>query len=125
MKAWLLRVAFFGIPVLILAFTIAAFTTGSLFMRPMGGSDDLPAKLELVSALSGDARWEEAGATLGDLTHHWEQVRRRIRFSAAVEEIEEFDLELAGLRGAVEARDEAQVQIAFRRLQALWRDLGE
>lgn len=124
MKAWTLRIIYFGIPLLVLAVSVLAMTTGPVLMRPRGAGDDVEARLDAVSAMALAERWDEAGAAVQALEGAWDQVRGRMRFTLASSEVEDFDMGLAELQGAVDARDQTQVRIAHRRLTALWQDLG-
>lgn len=124
MKGGLLRVLYYGIPTVILALTLLALNSGPLLLRPTGDGDDVKARLEAVSSLAQSERWQEAEEAVQELERAWERVRARTSFMLDVTEVEMFDLELAGLRGAVDARDLAEVRIAHRRLTALWNDFA-
>lgn len=124
MKQGLLRVLYYAIPTVILVLTLLVLNAGPLLLRPMGDGDNVKARLEEVSSLALSDRWQEAEAAVQELERAWERVRARARFTLDESDIKAFDLELAGLRGAVDARDQAEVRIAHRRLMALWSDLG-
>lgn len=124
MKAWFLRAAFFGVPLLVLGLSILALHSGSILKRPLGSDDDVPTAMNRLSDLALADQWDEADRAYEDLEKAWEQVKGRTRLSLGAEEVGIFDLELAGLHGAVESRDPTEVRIALRRLMGLWDDLG-
>lgn len=124
MQSRFLRWVYFGLPVLILALTVLSMNSGTILKRPFDSGDQVEARIQLVLDLAAADRWDEAGTAMEQVHQAWQRVKRRIHFTAATEELELFDLELAGLRGAVEGSDTNQVRIAVRRLMALWADLG-
>lgn len=124
MKVWLLRTLYFGIPAVVLLVSIVAMNAGPILKRPVGGERSVPAHMARISELALTDRWAEAGEAGRELERTWEDVKGRVRFTSTIDDMEIFDLELAALIGAIEARDQSQLRIAHRRLQALWNDLG-
>lgn len=124
MKAWYLRTIYFGLPILVLALSVLSMNSGTILKRPMGDDDQVEARIQSVMDLAAAGRWQEANSAIDQALRSWQKVKGRIHFTSATDEIELFDLELAGLRGAVEGSDANQVRMAVRRLMALWEDLG-
>lgn len=122
MRAWWLRILYFGIPAVALLAGVLAFNSNSFLLRPMGTADDVEARLEEVSTLALAGQWEGATAATEGLNRAWDQVKQRVLFSLAMQEVETFDIELAELWGAVDGRDKTAVRITTRRLRALWED---
>lgn len=118
------QVVYIGLPVVIVVATVLLFNTGGLLKRSFGDGDDVAGGLNQLLSLAQQRDWDRAHATAEDLSRAWQRVRGRIYLTSTADEIEWFDLELAGLRGALDTGDEAQASIAVRRLLALWEDLG-
>ena len=123
-RAWYFRTIYFGLPILILAVSVLGMNSGTILKRPMGNDDRVEASIQSVMDLAAAGRWSEASTAMEQAHSSWRKVKGRIHFTSATDEIELFDLELAGLQGAVEGGDTNQVRIAVRRLMALWEDLG-
>lgn len=124
MKSRLFQLIYYGLPALFVAVSALALNSGTFLKRPFGAHDDIAAHLEQLLSHTEEQRWEDAGATVRQLGEAWRHVRGRVRLSSAFEEVEAFDLELAGLQGALESGDASQTRIAVRRLLALWEDIG-
>jgi hypothetical protein len=124
MKAWLLKALYFGLPALLLAATVLVLNTGTIMKRPMSQDDNVPDNLQALLSLAVNQEWDEARSTVEHIHRAWNKVRGRVHITSTTDEIELFDLELAGLQGAVEGSDATQVRMAVRRLTALWDDLG-
>lgn len=124
MKAPWLKIAFYGLPALVLTLSILFFNSAGFLKRPLTGTDDVPKTMEAVAEYALTDRWDEANRSVTDLLRAWEQVKRRIALIEPKELVGEIDLELAEMRAAVEAEDADQVRMKQRRLEVLWEDLG-
>lgn len=124
MKGRLFQLLYYGLPALVIAVSVLALNSGPLLKRPIGNHGDVPAQLEALLPLAEAERWADAKAAAERVGADWERLRRRIHLTSARDEVETFDLELAALRGAIEAGDAALTRVAVRRLLALWADLG-
>lgn len=124
MKALLLKLVYFSIPVLLLAASVFALNSATLLKRPFGAHDDVQAKLQALSSLAAAGRWEQAGPAAAELRTAWQSVRRRVQFVTGTSETEFISMSLADVQGAVAGRDLAQFRVAERRLQTLWESLG-
>lgn len=121
-RRWLKEVRYFGIPLLLLAVTMALVGTGEVLKRPQPGRD-VGERLEAVSAAAAGGRWDEARQALQPLEEEWGAMRRRLVFTVATADLEAFDAELSALRGVVEAEDPREFRLIHRRLTTLWKDL--
>lgn len=124
MRGRLLRILYYGLPALIVAVSVLALNSGTFLKRPLGSHDDVAAHLRQLLDHTEGERWEDAGGAVYGLSEAWRRVRGRVRLTSTLEEVETFDLELAGLRGALETGDAALARISAHRLLALWEDLG-
>ncbi|BAD42252.1 DUF4363 family protein [Symbiobacterium thermophilum] len=124
MRSRLLRLIYYGLPALVVAVSVLALNSGILLKRPSGEHDDVAGHLRLLLHHADTQRWEEARDAARKAGEAWLRMRGRIHLTSARDEVETFDLELAGLRGALETGDPVQARIAVHRLLALWEDLG-
>jgi hypothetical protein len=114
---------------LFLAVTIVAISVLLLVMtpwlkRPMGSADHVIPQLTQVAELARTNRWPEAEASIVPLRKAWQIVAKRLAYGASADELHNFSLDLAGLQGAVEARDSTQVRLTYRRLLSAWEEIG-
>lgn len=124
MKGRLLRLIYYGLPVLVVAASVLALNSGILLKRPSGEHDDVAGHLRVLLDHAEAQRWEAAEDAARKAGEAWLRMRGRIHLTSARDEVETFDLELAGLQGALESGDRSQARIAARRLLALWEDIG-
>ncbi|WP_374711496.1 DUF4363 family protein [Symbiobacterium terraclitae] len=124
MNARMRQLIYIGLPVVIVTVTVLLFNMGGILKRSFGADDDVAGRLNQLLSLTQQRDWDRAHTTIDDVSQAWQRVRGRIHITSTTDEIELFDLELAGLRGAVDTRDEVQANIAVRRLIALWEDIG-
>lgn len=124
MKATMLKLLYFSIPVLLLAASVFALNAGPLLKRPLSDQDDVPAKLKAVSSLAAAGRWEQAGTAATELQTAWHSVKRRVQLVASRNELQFISLSVADMQGAIAGHDPVQFRLAEQRLRSLWDALG-
>jgi hypothetical protein len=120
----LLRIAYLGIPALILALSLAIMLSGPFLKRPRHPGEDVAALIDRVGGHAGAGQWAQANKAAEQLTAAWDGVEPRVRFTSASGVREQFDMALADLQSAVEAEDADQVRVLHRRLLHLWGQVG-
>lgn len=124
MKPFGMKLLYYGLPTLVLIASVLTFNAGDVLKRPWGKADDVRRELSRSSALALDGRWDEANNAWLHLHTAWESVRKRIILTSDIDEMLTFDQLVAELQGAIEAKDDTQVRIAARKMEAIWAELG-
>lgn len=124
MKAWMMKALFYGLPMLVLVVSVLVFNAGGVLKKPLGKGDNVSLQLSHASALALDGKWDEAREAWLQLHTAWESVRKRIILTSDIDEMLTFDQLVAELQGAIESKDDTQVRIAARKMEAIWGELG-
>ena len=113
MRGRLLRLLYYGLPALDRRRLGAGPELGDL---PEAAVGEATTTSRHTSGSFSTTRKGSAGRTPADAAHGlseaWRRVRGRVRLTSTLEEVETFDLELAGLRGALETGDAGLARIA-------------
>jgi len=114
---------FYGIPLVLFGVVLALVVTGEVLER-FPRDRNVPVRLQEVSNAAAAGHWPEIRQAVQRLESDWQAVRKRLRLAISQPNLDQFDLEMAALRGAVEGEDLIQVQIIQQRLTALWEGMG-
>lgn len=104
---------------------IAIMGSGFILKNSFTDDDDLIKQIDLVQkAVMGDD-WESANVELTNGFKAWEKVENRIQFSVERIFIEDIDVELATLAGAIKAENKDLSIVTTEKIKILWKELGK
>lgn len=112
------------VPVVVLGIFVVLMVGGGYFKQPRGETDDVQKYIDLVKGDVTDGRWKEAEADIEKLKAAWKEVVPRIQFSVERDIIMDISLNLARLRGAIEAEDKPGALMELSEVHQLWQALG-
>lgn len=111
----------------IIMITIFIIVMGSGFVlkNSFSSDDDVIKQVDLVQKAVMANNWEQANIELASGFNAWEKVKNRIQFSVERVFIEDIDIELATLAGALKAENKDISIISTEKIKILWKELGK
>jgi hypothetical protein len=113
------------IPIVTLVIFIAVMESDIFLKRPLGKNDNIPDSINLVINDIQQNKWEKADKDTDRLSKSWKKVVKRVQFSSERDEINEFSINLARLRGFILAKDKPGSFSALYEAYEHWEDLGK
>lgn len=113
------------IPIITLVLFMLVMLSGSYLKKPLGKDDNIPQFIEVVIKNIRDEKWQEAGENTDKLSRAWKKVVRRVQFSEERDEINDFTMSVARLRGGIMAKDKASSLSELSEAYEHWRELGK
>ncbi|AQS05686.1 MULTISPECIES: DUF4363 family protein [Clostridium] len=114
-----------SIPIVALIFFVLIMLSGNILKEPMGNDDNIPESIQLLIQDIESGNWESANIKTDNLSNSWKKIAKRVQFSSERDEINQFDICISHLRGAIMARDKSSSLIALNEAYAHWNDLGK
>jgi len=111
--------------ILMLIVFIAVMGSGFILKNSFNSDDDVIKQINLVQKAVMADNWEQAGIELEGGFIAWEKVKNRIQFSVERVFIEDIDIELATLAGALKAENKDISIISTEKIKILWKELGK
>lgn len=111
----------------IIMITIFIIVMGSGFVlkNSFSSDDDVIRQVNLVQEAVMVNNWKQARIELEGGFIAWEKVKNRIQFSVERVFIEDIDIELATLAGALKAENKDISIISTEKIKILWKELGK
>ena len=119
------RFLMIAIPIITLVFFVIVMLSGDILKQPLGGDDNIPQSIETIIQDVSHENWEAANQNTDNLNKVWDKVVTRVQFSSERDEINDLSMNIARLRGAIQAKDKS---IAFTELSEAyehWKELGK
>jgi len=113
------------IPIITLIIFILIMLSDVVLKKPLTGNDDIPGTIEQVIQEVRNGKWDMAESKVNDLDKAWKKVARRVQFSAEKDEINEFDMNMARLKGSIMAKDKTDALIELNEAFEHWDNLGK
>lgn len=104
---------------------IAIMGSGFILKNSFTSDDDLINQIDLVQKAVMEDDWESASVELASGFKAWEKIKNRIQFSVERTFIEDIDIELASLAGAIKAENKDISIITTEKIRILWNALGK
>lgn len=121
MRTFLVR----AIPIVALIVFVLIMLSGDVLKKSFGSDDNIPLSIETVVQDINNENWEAAQKNTDDLSKAWDKVVGRVQFSSERNEINEFAISLARLRGAIQAQDKSSGLQELNEAYEHWNDLGK
>jgi len=114
----------FGVPVLLLAFSVLVMTSGGWLKKPLRGDDDVFGLVQEMEQLAKDENWEAVWDRSLAAYEAWRRVVNRVQYSVEREMILEISGSLAKMQGAAQARDMTALLQEVYYFYDLWNNLS-
>ncbi|MCF8012163.1 MAG: DUF4363 family protein [Clostridiales bacterium] len=119
-----MRIIKYAIPALVLLIFIFIMTGGMYFKEPLSGKDDFARHVEILERNLQEENWDKAGDNMQDLKTAWKNVIPRIQFSVERDKINEINISLARMEGAIEGKDRGGALSDLSEIKMYWNSLG-
>lgn len=114
-----------AIPIVTLIFFVLVMVSGDFLKQSPGEKDNIPQAIEMIIQDVNNENWEAAGKNVDHLSRAWEKVVKRVQFSSERNEINDFSINIARLRGAIQAQDKSSGLQELNEAYAHWKFLGK
>lgn len=114
-----------AIPIVTLILFVLVMISGDFLKQSLGVNDNIPQAIERVTQDVNNENWEAADKNTDYLSSAWEKVVKRVQFSSERNEINDFLINIARLRGAIQAQDKSSGLQELSEAYAHWRFLGQ
>jgi hypothetical protein len=121
MRTFLVR----AIPIVTLILFILLMLSGDFFKKSFGNDDNIPLAIETVIEDIKNENWDAAEKDTDHINEAWNKIVNRVQFSSERNEINDFSVSLARLRGAIEAQDKSGGLQELNEAYEHWNDLGK
>ena len=112
-------------PVAAIILFVCIMLSGSLLKKPLNHNDDIPMKLENIIDDINRGAWDDADAEVENLNKVWKKVIVRIQFSSERDEINYLSVNIARLRGGIQAKDKSGALMEAYEAKEHWKSLGK
>lgn len=114
-----------ALPVVALILFIAIMLSGNILKNSLSGEDAIPQAIAtLMQDIEGE-KWDLAATHTEQLENNWKRVVRRIQFSSERNEINDFSVNIARLKGCIRAKDKSSGLQELAEAYEHWEDLGK
>lgn len=114
-----------AIPIVALVFFVMVMLSGNILKQPLVGDDNIPQSIETIIQDVNHENWEAANQNTDNLNRVWDKVVTRVQFSSERDEINAFSINIARLRGAIQAKDKSIVLTELSEAYEHWKELGK
>lgn len=115
----------YATPIVLLALFICIMLSGSFLKKPLGKEDSIP---KIIKEIIGDVNngdWETVNTKVDKFDKTWKKIVTRVQFSSERDEMNFVSVNIARLRGAVQAKDKVNALIELNEALIHWKELGE
>lgn len=119
------RFLIIAIPIVTLVFFVLVMLSGNVLKHSLGSDDNIPQSIEIIIQDVNQGNWAAANQNTDKLDRVWDKVVRRVQFSSERNEINAFTVNIARLRGAIQAKDRSIVLTELSEAYEHWKGLGK
>ncbi|MCM0649636.1 DUF4363 family protein [Clostridium swellfunianum] len=113
-----------AIPIAALIIFVLIMISANFLKKPLGKDDDIPNSIQLILKDVGNENWDEASKKTDQLEKAWKKIVKRVQFSAERDELNDFDINLARLRGAIMVKDKSNASLELNEAYEHWDNIG-
>lgn len=114
----------YAIPIATIVLFMAVMISGNYLKQPLSKDDDIPGLIDTLIKDIQDEQWESVDQKVEELNRAWEKVVFRVQFSSERNEISNFNIALARLKGAVLEKDRSSAIIELKEAYEHWDQLS-
>lgn len=119
------KVVYYSIPIITLVMFALVMLSGTYLKNSRSIEDDFPAHLESVKSDISSEQWDNAASNIDKLYNAWKKVARRVQFSAERDEMNDIDINLSRLRGAIDAKDKSIALVELSEARMHWDNIDK
>lgn len=119
------KFVYYSIPIITLVIFTFVMLSGTYFKNSRIIKGDFPEYLETVKSDISSEQWDNAASDVDKLDNSWKRVVRRVQFSAERNEINDININLSRLRGAIGAKDKSIALVELSEARMHWDNLGK
>jgi len=112
------------IPILTIVIFVMIMNGGLYMKKSRSELDNVLKHIETAKQKTKEGKWEEASLHTEKIEKAWKKVMPRIQFSVERDQINNFEVAIARLKGFLEAEDKAGSLAELSEAEEHWRDLG-
>lgn len=124
MKENLKRIFAYGLPMVVIVLFILIMLSGSLLKRPFSKSDDFIMHIDSLTQDIKNKDWKSAKTEMNKVDRAWKLVSIRVQFSEERDQMNEMDINLARIKGAIKVKDKNAAIIEISEAHEHWNDMG-
>lgn len=114
-----------AIPIVTLALFILVMNSDMILKYPLENDDNIPVSIQKLQQDIQNEKWEEANKKTDELSVSWKKVVKRVQFSAEKDEINEFSMNIARLRGAIMTKNKSSAVMELTEAYEHWENIGK
>ncbi|KJR44744.1 hypothetical protein UF75_4858 [Desulfosporosinus sp. I2] len=114
-----------AIPIVTLVFFVLVMLSGDILKQSLGRDDNIPQSIETIIQDVSHDDWEAATKNTDNLNKVWDKVITRVQFSSERDEINAFTMNIARLRGGIQAKDKPIALAELSEAYEHWKQLGK
>jgi hypothetical protein len=124
LKENLKRIFAYGLPMVVIVLFILIMLSGSLLKRPFSKSDDFIMHIDSLTQDIKNKDWKSAKTEMNKVDRAWKLVSIRVQFSEERDQMNEMDINLARIKGAIKVKDKNAAIIEISEAHEHWNDMG-
>ena len=114
-----------ALPIVTLVLFIMVMLSGDILKQPLVGDDNVPQSIETVVQDINHENWAAANQATDNLSRVWDKIVTRVQFSAERNEIDDLNMNIARLKGAIQAQDKPTGLTELSEAYEHWKNLGD
>ena len=114
-----------ALPIVTLVLFVMIMLSSNILKQSLVGDDNIPQSIETVVQDINHENWNAANQATDNLSRVWDKVVKRVQFSAERNEIDDLNMNIARLKGAIQAKDEAGGLTELSEAYEHWKNLGK
>ncbi len=124
MKENLKRIFCYGLPIIVIILFICIMLSGSFLKRPFSNRDNFIRHLDALNQSIEHKDWKSAKSNFKKVSRAWKLVALRVQFSEERDQMNEMDINLARIKGAIKVKDKNAAIIEINEAHEHWNDMG-
>lgn len=117
------KVRMYIIPIMILLLFVGIMNSGGILKQPFSKTDDVLSYIEALKKDVVDENWKQAEIDIARVKSAWRIVEKRVQFSVERNDINEIDINIARIEGALLAKDKTSAFIELSQITRHWNEL--
>ena len=114
----------YAIPLATIILFSAVMLSGNYLKQPLGKNDDISGKINAIISDIQNEQWEDASKKTEELNQAWKKIILRVQFSSERDEINNFNVAMARLQGAILEKDRLTSIIELKEAYEHWEQLS-
>lgn len=117
------KVKMYIIALMILLLFVGIMKSGGILKKPFSKSDDVLSYIEALKKDVASENWKQAEIDVIQVKSAWSIVEKRVQFSVERNDMNEIDISISRIEGALLARDKTSAFIELSQIIRHWNEL--